>query len=88
MSVKNIIETKLQSLDMTIGCYDPKLEELTKPNLKKLLDNLEYGSTDVTISIKRRKHVVEVYHVDNEADFNVMTFAEYRNTYGREVGEA
>jgi hypothetical protein len=83
--MKNIlkIQQKLMNLGLKLGTYDSKIEKLSKEELEKILDNIEYGSTDIGVTIGKNDYVVEIYHVDNEVDFNLITTKEYALTYGR-----
>lgn len=69
-----------------IGCYNILIDNLNAANLKKVIDALSYGSdTDVDICINRKRYVVEIQRDGlDEVDFNIMTKAEYINTYGNE----
>jgi hypothetical protein len=80
---KTLIIEKLLSLGLSLGCYDSKIDKLSKEELNKIIDNLEYGSTDVAVDINKEEYVVEIFHVDLEVDFNVITKKEYAKTYGR-----
>jgi hypothetical protein len=83
MKNKIEIQKKLMSIGYSLGTYDSKIEKLSKEELGKVLDNIEYGSTDIGITIDRNEYVVEIYHVDNEVDINLITTKEYAKTYGR-----
>jgi hypothetical protein len=86
MENKVAIKEKLISVGLTLGCYDTKIEKLSKKDMKKLIDNIEFGSTDVGVS--NNKLIVEVIYVDNEVDLSVATAAEYAKTYGRIFSDA
>jgi hypothetical protein len=79
-----LIKEKLLKIGMTLGCYDSKIEKLSKKDLTKILDNIEFGSTDIGVT----KYIVEVSHVDNEVDLALTTPAEYAKTYGRIFSDA
>ncbi|PLS19058.1 hypothetical protein CVD28_01240 [Bacillus sp. M6-12] len=87
MTNKAKIEEKLNELGLSMGGYNSELERLSKKELEKVLDNMEYGSTDIQVKIRQKEYVVEVYHVDNEVDFGMLTTEQYENRYGRAVGE-
>jgi hypothetical protein len=83
MKNKLVIQQKLMSLGLLLGTYDSGIEKLSKEGMAKILDNIEYGSTDIGVTIGENDCVVEIYHVDNEVDFNLITTREYALTYGR-----
>jgi hypothetical protein len=83
MKNKLVIQQKLIGLGLSLGTYDSILDKLSKEDLLKVLDNMEYGSTDIGVTIDNNDYVVEIYHVDNEVDFNPITTKEYALTYGR-----
>jgi hypothetical protein len=80
------IQKVASELGLVIGCYDDMLNDLTMKELKKVLENIEFQA-DTDVSIKRKKHVVEIDIVDNEVDFSVLTKAEYIDRYGDERWE-
>jgi hypothetical protein len=84
MTNKKRIEKVLSGTEFTLGGFNDKLEKLNPANLKKVMDDMLYGSTDVDVFINRKPFVVEVSHVDNEIDFGIITKAEYINRYGDE----
>ena len=81
MTNKQIIEQTLENKGCILGCYDSKIDKLSKKELKKVLDNLEFD-TDIEVTLSRKKHVIEVFYVDNELDLSVKSLNEYANTYG------
>jgi len=83
MTNKEKIQNEAQKHDLTIGCWDDKLESLTQKELKKVLENLQYQE-DTDVSIKRKPHVVEIDIVDNEVDLKILTKEEFINRYGDE----
>jgi hypothetical protein len=83
MKNKREIEQKLMSIGFSLGTYDNKIDKLSKEELVKILDNIEYGSTDIGVIIDRNEYVVEIYHVDNEVDIKLISTKEYAKTYGR-----
>jgi hypothetical protein len=68
---------------LKIGCYDKLIDSLTKNELNKVLENIEYEA-DTDVSINSQKYVVEIDIVENEVDFNVLTIIEYKQRYGEE----
>ena len=73
---REVIAEKIAPFE--IGCYDKKMEDLNKTNLKKVLNELEYDDTRIEVFINRKKHIVEIHFVDDEVDFEVLTMAEFR----------
>lgn len=83
MSNRDKIEKVVSGLGYEIGCYDDKLELLSKKELDKVLNNIEFQS-DTDVSIKRKLHVVEIDIDCDEVDFSVLSKAEYISRYGDE----
>ena len=81
------LEEKVKSMGMNIGCYQQQLESLPEEAINKVLEQVEYGSCDVQVVLNNQPFVVEVYHVDNEVDFELISAEDYANQYGRAVGE-
>lgn len=79
--MKEYIANRIKPLK--IGCYDLKIENLSKAQIDRVLEELDTG--DVVVYINRKKHVVEKAVVDDELDLWLVTAEEYRNTYGRAV---
>lgn len=78
---REIIVNKIAPL--VIGCYDKKMDDLNKTNLKKVLNELEYDlDTRIKVFINRKKHIIEVCNVDDEVDFEVLTMSEFRSRNG------
>jgi len=86
MKNKELIEMKLKTLErgLILGCYNQKIEELSKTELVKVLDNLSEEWTDVDVTIGKKEYIVEIATVDNERDFDILTKAEYISRYGDE----
>ena len=83
MTNKKQIETKAEEIGLKLGCWDNQMELLSKKELSKVLENIEYQN-DTDVSIKRKAYVVEIDIIDNEVDFSVLTKQEYINRYGNE----
>jgi hypothetical protein len=83
MKNKVKINEKLMSLGFSLGCYDSEIEKLSREELHKIIDNIEFGSTDIGVTIDKNKYIVEIYHVDNEVDLKIITPKEYAKTYGK-----
>lgn len=83
---KEIIMKKLEELELKLGCYDERMEQLTKKSMKEVLNNIDFGSTDVFIRQRRCLLVVEISTVDidevTEIDFHVRGALEYFRLYG------
>ena len=84
MKNRELIEKELQGTGFKIGGFSDDMERLNIANLKKVIDNMTYSSTDIDVRINRKAYVVEVNHVDDEIDFGVITKAEYISRYGNE----
>lgn len=84
MTHKESIEKELKQKNFILGNYDNKLETISKYTLKKIIGAFHYESTDIDITINRKKYVVEVSVVDNEVDFNILSKDEYISRYGDE----
>nr|DAI99497.1 MAG TPA: hypothetical protein [Caudoviricetes sp.] len=78
---KQRIEEKLNKEGFIIGCYDSNIDKLNYNNVKKILDNLCFGSTDIQVSLNRKKYIVEVSDVDNEYDFKMTEKNIYLDKY-------
>ena len=78
---KQRIEEKLNKEGFTIGCYDSNIDKLNYNNVKKILDNLCFGATDIQVSLNRKKYIIEISDVDNEYDFKMTAKSVYLNKY-------
>lgn len=81
---KEIIIEKLKEMNFQIGCYDVKIDKVSKAEFQKILNSLNDESTDIDIKIRRVEYVVEIQTVDDEKDFSIMTKNEYISRYGDE----
>lgn len=79
---KQRIEEKLNKEGFIIGCYDNNIDKLNYNNVKKILDNLCFGATDVQVSLNRKKYITEISDVDNEYDFKMTAKNTYLDRYG------
>lgn len=79
---KQRIEEKLRKEGFIIGCYDSNIDKLNYNNVKKILDNLCFGATDVQVSLNRKKYIIEISDVDNEYDFKMTAKSTYLDRYG------
>lgn len=80
---KTIIEKKAKLLGLKLGCWDEKIENLSKKELLKVVNSMEYQE-DTDVLIKRVSHVVEIDIVDNEIDFSLLSKQEYVSRYGND----
>lgn len=78
---KQRIEEKLSKEGFAIGCWDKNINKLNYNNIKKILDDIPFGSTDIQVSYNRKKYIVEVSDVDNEYDFKMTEKSVYLNKY-------
>lgn len=78
---KQRIEEKLNKEGFIIGCWDKSIEKLNYYNIKKVLDNLCFGATDIQVSYNRKKYIIEINDVDNEYDFKMTLKTSYLNKY-------
>lgn len=81
------IEKKLKKEGFVIGCYDSNIDKLNYNNVKKILDNLCFGATDIKVCLNRKTYIVEISDVDNEYDFKMISKSSYRNKYDDEYDE-
>jgi hypothetical protein len=79
---KQRISEKLNKEGFAIGCYDSNIDKLNYNNIKKVLDDIPFGATDVQVSYNRKKYIVEVSDVDNEYDFKMSAKSTYLDKYG------
>lgn len=79
---RSIIADAIKKEGFVVGCYDSRIEQLKKSQLKRIIEQaLVLEWTDVVIIVNGVKCVVEISTVDNEKDFNLMTYKEYKNIY-------
>lgn len=84
MTNEQRIKKALKGTEFILGGFNDNMEKLNASNLKKVMNEMTYGSTDVDVFINRKPFVVEISHVDNEIDFGIISKAEYINRYGNE----
>ena len=68
MNNTEIIKDKLIKLGYEIGCIN-NLELIPKSKLNKVIEYLDYESTDLFITNRSDLYVVEISTVDNEKMF-------------------
>lgn len=86
--MRNYIESKLkqENEELTIGCYDKIIDTFSKRSVNRIIENaIDWEHTDIAITNKGTRYIVEISTVDNEKDFKVKTASEYKNLYGREA---
>lgn len=85
---REYITHKLSKDNYIIGCYDDRMDTLAKVTINRILESASYYDyTDVLVTSKGKKYIVEITTVDNERDFIIITPKEYENKYGRKYGE-
>lgn len=83
MTNKEVIEKKLATEGLELGCWDNKMEQLDAKALREVVSNMIWAE-DTDVMIKGKLHVVEIDEVDGEIDFSVLTQEEYISRYGDE----
>lgn len=78
---KQRVLEKLSKEGFVIGCWDKSIDKLNYNNIKKILDDIPFGSTDIQVSYNRKKYIIEVSDVDNEYDFKMTEKNVYLNKY-------
>ena len=84
---KQRVEEKLNREGFIIGYWDKQLDKLNYNNIKKVLEDIPFGATDIQVSLNRKKFIVEVSDVDNEYDFKMTSVSSYRSKYGDEYDD-
>ena len=79
-----VIEKHILKLGLKVGGLDSDLNKLTKSALNELLEQYSGDYTDIVITMRNRKYVVECSEVDNEVDMSLYTKGEYIKKYGDE----
>ena len=88
ISNKEYITQKFSVEGYVIGCYDKLIDTLSKRTINRIVDSaLSYDWTDLLITSKGKKYIVEISTVDREKDLQISTPKEYEQTYGRKYGE-
>lgn len=83
MNNKKLITEELTKAGYILGCYSNSMELLKEAQVKRVVKKaLEIETGDITVFINKVKHILEVSTVDNEKDFNLITYTEYKNIYG------
>lgn len=84
---KDRIQRKLVQEGYKLGCYDNGLEKLNYANLMKVINRIPEGATDVPVFINRKPHIVEIFDVDDEYDFKLLSKAQYQSQYGHQYDD-
>ncbi len=79
------IAERANALGLTIGLYDESIENMSLKQLDAVLDQLEFGTGDVLISIRRKQYVLEVVIDANELDLHLLSREDYESKYGRDI---
>lgn len=77
---KEILKKSIEEKGYALGCYDPKIEELSEENFRKVIQEWS-EKEDIHIYLNNTPHIVEVFIVDNEIDFSVLSQEEYNRRY-------
>ncbi|MDO4927349.1 MAG: hypothetical protein Q3980_17055, partial [Turicibacter sp.] len=75
------------SLGLTVATYDESIENMSLKQLDEVLEQFEFGSGDIKVSIRRKQYVLEVVIDANELDLHLLTRDDYKNKYGRDIYE-
>lgn len=75
----------LATFGARIGCYDSAMDLLSPDAMAQIIPQLPYGSQDIVVTHQQQPYVVELYEVENELDFNLITAEDYELLYGRPV---
>lgn len=75
---KTKFESELEMRGLKLGCYNSNLDRiLTKKAFNQVVDNLEFGYTDLFLRIRRKLYIVSIEPVDGEVDLGIKTGLEY-----------
>ena len=78
MDYKAKFESELEMRGLKLGCYNSSLDRiLTKKAFNQIVDNLEFGYTDLFLRIRRKLYIVSIEPVDSEVDLGIRTGLEY-----------
>lgn len=73
------------TLGLTVASYDEGIEKLPYNQPNEVLDQLDFGSGNVKVLIRRKQYVLEVVIDDNKLDLHLLARDEYKNKYGRDI---
>lgn len=81
------ITERANELGLTVATYDESIENMSLKQLDEVLEQFEFGSGDIKVSIRRKQYVLEVVIDANELDLHLLSRDEYKNKYGRDIYE-
>lgn len=85
---KEQVEEVLKDNNMTLGCWDNKIESLSTNNFNKVLGAVKFGdNAEVLVRLRSKYVVVNIDVVDNELDLEVITKADYIHRRGEYAWE-
>ena len=79
------ITERANTLGLIVATYDEGIENVSLKQLDAVLDQLEFGTGDVLISIRRKQYVLEVVIDANELDLHLLSREDYESKYGRDI---
>ncbi len=79
------LQERANSLDLIITSYDERIETVPYNQLNEILDQLQFGTGDVLVSIRRKQYVVEVVIDNKELDLYLLSREDYENKYGYDI---
>jgi hypothetical protein len=80
-TARDYIESKLQWAYEVGICHDI-INTFSKRTWNRLIENAnDWDHTDVPVTCKGEKYIVEIMTVDDEKDFMVKTLSEYNAIY-------
>lgn len=74
-----------KKLGLTVDIYDEGIENISYNQLNEILDQLQFGTGDVLVSIRRKQYVVEVVIDNKELDVYLLSREDYENKYGYDI---
>ena len=81
MTNQEMVMNKLQQEGVT-GTYNEFLDKLSKKELKKVLEGIDYGgNTDIPVSIRRKKYVIQIEYWDYEISFHPISNEKYEEMF-------
>lgn len=82
-TVKSFFENVAKDNDLVLGCYNPNLEVLTTKARKEVAEWISIGDyTNVVVTVRNKKYIIELSFVDGEVDIDIKTPEEYEEEYG------
>ena len=79
------ITERANELSLTVAIYDEGIENISYNQLNEILDQLQFGTGDVLVSIRRKQYVVEVVIDNKELDLYLLSREDYENKYGYDI---